>query len=113
MAVSVSDGKHIAGLARLGVRQDRVELIVAQLNTILEHMRVLQQVDTTGREPVAGVGASGMWLRADEGPQYPLLRERADFAPEMRDGFFLVPRLATHEDARDAADATTVEETPE
>ena len=102
MAVTVADVKHIAELARLGLEEERVELIVAQLNTILEHMRALQQVDTTGREPVAGVGASGMWLRADEGPQYPLLRERREFAPEMRDGFFMVPRLATHEDAADA-----------
>jgi aspartyl-tRNA(Asn)/glutamyl-tRNA(Gln) amidotransferase subunit C len=97
MSVTVADVKHIAELARLGLDEDRVGVIVEQLNTILDHMRVLQKVDTTGREPVAGVGASGMFLRADEGPQYPLLRERSEFAPAMRDGFFLVPRLATHE----------------
>jgi hypothetical protein len=28
-----------------------------------------------------------------------LLRPRDTFAPSMRDGFFLVPRLSTHEDA--------------
>ena len=38
-------------------------------------------------------------LRPDEGPSVPLTRPREAFAPEMREGFFLVPRLATHEDA--------------
>ena len=32
----------------------------------------------------------------------PLARAREEFAPEMRDGFLLVPRLATHEDASDS-----------
>jgi aspartyl-tRNA(Asn)/glutamyl-tRNA(Gln) amidotransferase subunit C len=39
-----------------------------------------------------------MSLRPDAGPPIPLLRAPAFFAPAMRDGFFLVPRLATHED---------------
>jgi hypothetical protein len=29
----------------------------------------------------------------------PLARPRDAFAPEMREGFFLVPRLATHEES--------------
>jgi aspartyl-tRNA(Asn)/glutamyl-tRNA(Gln) amidotransferase subunit C len=37
-------------------------------------------------------------LRPDVGPPIPLARERDAFAPSMRDGFFLVPRLSTHED---------------
>ena len=31
----------------------------------------------------------------------PLVLPRDAFAPLMRDGFFLVPRLATHDDAGD------------
>ena len=48
---------------------------------------------------VTGVGAAGTPLRVDGGNQVPLARPREAFAPAMRDGFFLVPRLATHEDA--------------
>jgi aspartyl-tRNA(Asn)/glutamyl-tRNA(Gln) amidotransferase subunit C len=43
-----------------------------------------------------------MPLRADGGPPYPLAHPRETFAPEMRDGFFLVPRLSTHEDAAES-----------
>ena len=42
------------------------------------------------------VGAGGTRLRADDGDPYPLAREREALAPDMRDGFFVVPRLATH-----------------
>jgi hypothetical protein len=39
-------------------------------------------------------------MRSDvDGTSVPLAVPREAFAPEMRDGFFLVPRLATHEDA--------------
>jgi aspartyl-tRNA(Asn)/glutamyl-tRNA(Gln) amidotransferase subunit C len=45
------------------------------------------------------VAARGeMRLRPDAGPQIALENEREQFAPSMRDGFFMVPRLATHEE---------------
>ena len=47
---------------------------------------------------VTGVGTAGTPLRVDGGNQIPLARPREAFAPAMRDGFFIVPRLATHED---------------
>jgi Asp-tRNA(Asn)/Glu-tRNA(Gln) amidotransferase C subunit len=37
-------------------------------------------------------------LRRDSGPPDPLLHPIVSFAPEMKHGFFIVPRLATHED---------------
>ncbi len=38
-----------------------------------------------------------MPLRADAGPPEPLARPPEAFAPSVRDGLLLVPRLATHE----------------
>ncbi len=95
MAVSEQDVRHVAALARLGVDDARVPALVAELNGILVHMDALQRVKTDG-PAVAGVGSGGMPLRDDAGPQYPLAHPRTDFAPSMRAGFFLVPRLATH-----------------
>ena len=102
MAVSLDDVRHVASLARLGLSDDRAPALVAELNTILEHMDVLSKVDTSGIEPVAGIGASGTPLRPDTGPAIPLLRELQSFAPRTGDGFFLVPRLSTHEDPEEA-----------
>jgi aspartyl-tRNA(Asn)/glutamyl-tRNA(Gln) amidotransferase subunit C len=99
VAVTIDDVRHIAALARLGLSDDRAESLMRELNTILQHMDVLSRVDTEGVQEVSGVGAAGLPLRVDAGPPIPLGRERESFAPRMRDGFFLVPRLATHDDA--------------
>lgn len=88
---------HIAGLARLAIPEARVPELVAELNGILGHMEVLQRVDTTAVAMRPPEGEERMPLRPDEGPALPLARPRDAFAPSARDGFFLVPRLATHE----------------
>lgn len=103
MAVTLEDVRHVAALARLGLTDDRARALMNELNTILAHMAVLQQVDTQGFDPAVGVGAAGAPLRPDVGPPIPMARSPEEFAPEMRDGFFLVPRLATHEDVEDSA----------
>ena len=99
MSVSEDDVRHVATLARLGLEPARIPTIVAELNGILAHMDVLSKVDTSGVGAVTGVGAAGTPLRVDGGNQIPPARPRDAFAPAMREGFFLVPRLATHEDA--------------
>ena len=99
MAVSEDEVRHVAALARLGLDPDRIPTIAAELNGILAHMDVLSKVDTSGVGPITGIGAAGTPLRVDGGNQIPLARPREAFAPAMREGFLLVPRLATHEDA--------------
>ena len=96
MAVSLDDVRHIAALARLGLADARARALTAEMNTILGHMDELSTVDTSS---VAGAddGVAGMPLRADAPPPDRLTRGPDGFAPSMRDGFFLVPRLATHE----------------
>jgi aspartyl-tRNA(Asn)/glutamyl-tRNA(Gln) amidotransferase subunit C len=105
MAVSETDVRHIAALARLGLPEGRIGALVAELNGILAHMEELSKVKTREAVPVAGVAAGGMPLREDTGPPLPLARARDRFAPAVRDGFLLVPRLATHTAAGAVADA--------
>ena len=100
MAVSLDDVRHIAALARLGLSDDRARALMNELNGILGHMDVLSRVDTSALAPEAP--ANGMPLRADAGPSDALLGALDRTAPSMRAGFFLVPRLATHETAEDA-----------
>lgn len=99
MSVTEKDVLHVATLARLGLDPARIPTIAAELNGILAHMDVLSKVDTSNVGAVTGVGAAGTPLRVDGGNQIPLARPRDAFAPAMREAFFLVPRLATHEDA--------------
>ena len=101
MAVTPQDVKHVAMLARLGLTDERVGELTRDLNTILEHMEVLGRVDTSGIDETAAADDAGMRLRADQGLPTALGEPPEAFAPEMRDGFFVVPRLSTHGDAAD------------
>jgi aspartyl-tRNA(Asn)/glutamyl-tRNA(Gln) amidotransferase subunit C len=98
VAVTREDVLHIADLARLGVDAARAEELTNELSAILAHMDVLSQVDTGGVAPTTGVEGGGTPLRPDVGVSPPMKGTLHSFAPVMRDGFFIVPRLATHED---------------
>ena len=102
MAVTIDDVRHIASLARLGLTETRAAAVVNELNTILAHMDELAKVDTVGVQEAIGVGAEGLPVRKDLGPPFPLARSLDAFAPSMRDGFFLVPRLSTHESTEES-----------
>lgn len=103
MSVSENDVRHIASLARLGVSDQRIPQLVDELNHILVHMDVLQRADLSALDANSG-GVVGMPLRADVPGSVPLERKREEFAPKMRDGFFLVPRLDTHGTSGSSAD---------
>jgi aspartyl-tRNA(Asn)/glutamyl-tRNA(Gln) amidotransferase subunit C len=94
MSVSHDDVRHIAALARVGLDEHRLSALAGELSGILEHMAVLERVDVAA---VADLTPDGdAHLRPDSGPPIPLLRPLAAFAPMMRDGFLIVPRLASH-----------------
>ena len=99
MPVTPDDVRRIASLARIGVSDAGVSDLVRELSGILDHMEVLSRVN----EEVPPTRRDGMPLAPDEPPSVGLQRPREDFAPAMRDGFFLVPRLATHDDATGAS----------
>jgi aspartyl-tRNA(Asn)/glutamyl-tRNA(Gln) amidotransferase subunit C len=102
VAVTIDDVRHIASLARFGLSEARAGAIVNELNTILAHMDELAKVDTAGVQEAIGVGAEGLPVRKDLGPPFPLARSLDAFAPSLRDGFFLVPRLSTHESTEES-----------
>ncbi|HEY8166075.1 MAG TPA: Asp-tRNA(Asn)/Glu-tRNA(Gln) amidotransferase subunit GatC [Gemmatimonadaceae bacterium] len=105
MAVTHDDVRHVAELARVGIDETKLDELVRELNGILVHMEVLSKVDVSSVEPTAGSPAAtgGTPLRSDSSGPIPLLAPLESFAPSVRDGFIIVPRLATHDDAVDRA----------
>jgi aspartyl-tRNA(Asn)/glutamyl-tRNA(Gln) amidotransferase subunit C len=106
VAVTHDDVRAIAALARLEVPAARLDTIVTELNGILSHMAVLARVEGRDAAERTDAAAVGMKLAPDHGPSVALERAPEAFAPSWRDGFFLVPRLATH----DRAGATGADE---
>ncbi len=97
MAVTPDDVRHVAQLARLEIPEAELATYVDQLNGILAHMEELRAVGGAGAAAQAESAREGMRLRPDTVGPVPLAVPLESFAPAMRDGFFLVPRLATHE----------------
>jgi aspartyl-tRNA(Asn)/glutamyl-tRNA(Gln) amidotransferase subunit C len=100
--ITLDDVRHIASLARLGVTEERAAMLATELSSILVHMEALSEVDTEGVQEAIGVGARGMPVRGDHGPPIPLERSLDAFAPSLRDGLLLVPRLASHQSPDEA-----------
>jgi aspartyl-tRNA(Asn)/glutamyl-tRNA(Gln) amidotransferase subunit C len=108
MPVTPDDVRHVARLARVGLEDAQIPRLVSELNGILAHMDLLQEVDIRN-VPLSSADQSAP-VRDDALPSEPLRRAREDFAPAMRDGFFLVPRLATHGSAGASSSSSRREE---
>ena len=103
MAVTHDDVRHVAALARLAIDESKLDILVGELNGILRHMDALSQVETANVNASKPESSESTPLRSDSSTPIPLSAPLSSFAPSVKDGFILVPRLATHEDAVDSA----------
>lgn len=90
MSLTRTDIEHVAALARLGLDDEELERMREQLSSILEHIAVLDRLDTGAISPTAQVNVLRNVLREDE--VRPSL-DQADVlrnAPRERGGFFEV-----------------------
>jgi aspartyl-tRNA(Asn)/glutamyl-tRNA(Gln) amidotransferase subunit C len=100
-AVSVEEVRRVAELANLELTADEEPRMQHDLNAILDYIAQLNEVDTTGVEPMAQVGGvlgastdfDGGALRADV--VVPSIERRAVMAaaPESDGRFFKVPKV--------------------
>ncbi len=97
MAVTPDDVRHVAALARLELADAELAAFAAQLDGIVGHFAALRAADL-GPVTDDDVPAPATF-RADVPGSVPLAIPRERFAPAMREGFFLVPRLGSHADA--------------
>jgi len=91
MTITRGEVQHVARLARLGLSDDEMDRLPAELDHILDAMQALRQLDTSAIPPTAQVIPLRNVMRDDAvRPAWPLddiLRN----APATRDGQFLVP----------------------
>ena len=94
MSVDKATVVRIAHLARMHVPEAELDRLAGELNNILGFVEQLDEVDTTGVEPVAS-GVPGMALRQrrDEVTDGGYADKVLANAPESRDGFFLAPKV--------------------
>ena len=93
MTLSREQVRHVALLARLGLKDGEEDFYAEQLSRILEHIDRLSEVDTESVPPTAQVVEMRNVMRDDE-PRPCLPQEVAIAnAPESKDGFFVVKAI--------------------
>ncbi len=93
MSVTENDVRYMADLARLQLSEDEVTSFARDMNKILGYMEHLEELDTSGVEPLEHVIELDSRLRKDEA-KAPLSHEDAlKNAPDADSDYFRVPKV--------------------
>ncbi|MBZ4686690.1 MAG: glutamyl-tRNA(Gln) amidotransferase, subunit [Clostridiales bacterium] len=93
MRITKKDVEHVALLSRLDLTEEEKEAYTKQLNSIIDYMNKINELDTEGVEPTAHVLPIYNVMREDEVGES-LDREKVlENAPEKENGQFKVPRI--------------------
>jgi aspartyl-tRNA(Asn)/glutamyl-tRNA(Gln) amidotransferase subunit C len=91
--ISLEQVRHVAKLARLALDEQQIQKHARQLESILEYVAKIQEVDVTGVEPMAHAVPLHNVLREDvAGPALPI-EEVLKIAPQADGRFFKVPKV--------------------
>ena len=98
MSVDTATVKRIASLARIAITDEDAARMAPELGNILGWIEMLEEVDTTGVEPMTAVIPNTLRLRDDVVNADPLtgggIREQVlANAPVAEHGFFAVPKV--------------------
>jgi aspartyl-tRNA(Asn)/glutamyl-tRNA(Gln) amidotransferase subunit C len=88
--LSLEEVDHVAMLARLGLEPEERERMREQLSSILEHISLLQSVDTSAIPPTAQVITLQNQMRPDEVGESLDREDVLSNAPDSEDGMFKV-----------------------
>ena len=98
MSVDTATVKRIASLARIAISEEDAAKVAPEPDNILHWIEMLEEVDTTGIEPMTAVIPNTLRLRDDVVNADPLtsggIREQVlANAPVAEHGFFAVPKV--------------------
>jgi len=100
MALEEKDVHYVAELAHLDLTPEEVKKFLPQLDSILQHMQKLNELDTSQVEPMAQVtypAAANPSLREDQAKKTFDQDEALANAPDPSAGFFRIPRVIEKE----------------
>jgi aspartyl-tRNA(Asn)/glutamyl-tRNA(Gln) amidotransferase subunit C len=91
--IDLDQVKHVAKLARLALGPEKLEKFAAQLESILEYVAKIDEVDTKGVQPMAHALPVKNVLREDVVEPALPLEQVLKNAPETDGPFFKVPKV--------------------
>ncbi len=97
MSLNAQDIARIANLARLELKREESERMLAQINGFFDIVEKMRAVDTTGiaplTHPVAAVQDVALRLREDVASEPNAREANQQSAPAVERGLFLVPKV--------------------
>ena len=93
MTIDAGQVAHIAKLARLDINDQEKELFGSQLSNILEHVRKLDELDTSSVQPTSHVLDISDVMREDTERPSLAVDEALKNAPDHTDKFYRVPKI--------------------
>ena len=93
MKITSEEIRHVAILARLDLTPDEQERLTGQLGRILEYMDKLNELDTSGVEPMSHAVDVVNALRPDRAVNQPQTEALLSNAPARVDDFLSVPKI--------------------
>ena len=91
--ITIKDVEHVAKLARLELTEEEKVKFSKQLGDILKYVEQMNEVDTTGVEPMSHAIPVVNVFREDVVVQEQTKEELMVNAPSKEDGFFRVPKI--------------------
>jgi aspartyl-tRNA(Asn)/glutamyl-tRNA(Gln) amidotransferase subunit C len=91
MSISREDVEHVAYLARLGLTEEEKSRLAEQLSNILDHMQMIDRLDTSAIPPTAQVIPLRNVMREDEVRPSSAREDVLKNAPRREGDYFLVP----------------------
>jgi aspartyl-tRNA(Asn)/glutamyl-tRNA(Gln) amidotransferase subunit C len=91
--ISLEQVRHVAKLARLALDEQHVQKYARQMESVLEYVAKIQEVDVTGVEPMAHAVPLHNVLREDEARAGLPIEEVLRNAPQTDGRFFKVPKV--------------------
>ena len=97
MSVSREEVLRIAQLAELDVDEEALATLAEQISRILDYAAQLSAVPANGTVKVFVPGPDAIRFRADQITPSGLAFGPEEFAPDFKEGFFVVPKLGQFE----------------
>ena len=93
MSLKTEDVRNIAHLARLHIDEDAIDEYAADLSSILALVEQMNQVDSSGVEPLSNPLDATQRLRDDEVTESDERDKFQQIAPDVEQGFYRVPKV--------------------
>ena len=93
MEVDEDTVRRIARLARIKVTDAEAKALEGELSGILDWVKLLDEVDTAGVEPMTAVVSTSLKMREDKVTDGAIADDILANAPVREDHFFVVPKV--------------------